>query len=69
MVRIQRIALYTGDLDKEAKFCCNEFDVIHQKETTNRAIYLSEGYTNLGLLKRRGSVKPDCTRLALRCKP
>jgi catechol 2,3-dioxygenase-like lactoylglutathione lyase family enzyme len=58
MARIRHIVLYTEDLDKEAMFYCKELDLTQKKETASGAIYLSEGYTHLAPLKRRGTVKP-----------
>lgn len=58
MARTRHIVLYTEDLDKEAMFYCKELDLTQKKETASGAIYLSEGYTNLAPLKRRGTVKP-----------
>jgi catechol 2,3-dioxygenase-like lactoylglutathione lyase family enzyme len=58
MARIKHIAIYTEDPDKEAEFYCSAFDLKQVKKSPSGAIYLSDGYINLALLKPRGSMKP-----------
>jgi catechol 2,3-dioxygenase-like lactoylglutathione lyase family enzyme len=57
MARIKHIALYTDDPDKEADFYCQAFDLKQVRKSPSGAIYLSDGYINLALLKPRGTVK------------
>ena len=58
MARIRHIAIYTENPDSEADFYCRAFDLKQVKKSPSGAIYLSDGYINLALLRVRGSVKP-----------
>jgi catechol 2,3-dioxygenase-like lactoylglutathione lyase family enzyme len=58
MARIKHIAIYTQDPGKEADFYCRAFDLKQVNQSPSGAIYLSDGYINVALLKPRGAVKP-----------
>ena len=66
MARIKHIAIYTQEPDKEADFYCRAFDLKQVKKSPSGAIYLSDGYINVALLKPRGRSSRDFIISALR---
>ncbi len=58
MARIRHIAIYADDPEKEASFYCKAFDLKEVSKSQNGAVFLSDGYISLALLKTRGEKTP-----------
>jgi catechol 2,3-dioxygenase-like lactoylglutathione lyase family enzyme len=58
MARIRHIAIYTDKPDAEAAFYCQAFDLKEVQRSPSGAIYLSDGYINVALLKPRSTSTP-----------
>jgi len=58
MARIKHLAIKTVDPERLAKFYVDVFELEIVKRSDTGAVYLTDGYLNLALLRARGDVPP-----------
>jgi catechol 2,3-dioxygenase-like lactoylglutathione lyase family enzyme len=58
MARIKHLAIKTVDPERLAKFYVDVFELEIVNRSDKGAVYLTDGYLNLALLKARGDVPP-----------